>query len=244
MTNSQERLLITGASGKLGEALSPVFPKALTPSKQVFDVLSKTNVFSFVKKQRPRAIIHLAALTDINLCESNKRKAWDVNVVGTLNVVKACEKYAKDCYFVFMSSPGVFAGDTGNYNENSIPNPKNFYGITKLAGELIVNSSSLQTLIIRSNFIQRNKWPYKKAFSDRYGTYLFVDQLATAIKEVMAKKLTGIVHITSTKKMSLLEAARIINPHVKSTTMTGYSGAPLSIDLSLTSIRWKKYPFG
>jgi len=106
---------------------------------------------------------------------------------------------------------------------------------------MIVRSSNLTYLIVRSNFVPREKWPYEKAFTDRYGTYLFAEEVAKGIKDVLDERLTGIVHIVGDKKISMFELARITTPDVQQTTLKEYHGPPLTRDMSLDTIRWKKY---
>jgi len=234
-------VLITGSTGRLGKELIKFFPNALTPTRNELDVADSQKVDYYVKSHLPKIVIHLAAITDIRKCEENENLAWKTNVEGTLKIVKACEKFVSECYFVYMSTPCVFSGEEGNYNEDSIPHPKNFYGLTKCLAEMIVRSSNLTYLIVRSNFVPREKWPYEKAFTDRYGTYLFAEEVAKGIKDVLDERLTGIVHIVGDKKISMFELARITTPDVQQTTLKEYHGPPLTRDMSLDTIRWKKY---
>jgi dTDP-4-dehydrorhamnose reductase len=238
----KDKILITGSTGRLGRELIKQFQNALHPDRSEMDVTQKNSVELYIEKNKPTTIIHLAALTDVKKCEENKELAWKTNVEGTFNLVNAVIRFTPDTYFVYMSTPCVFSGEEGNYTEDSLPYPKNFYSLTKLLGEIIVRYSQLKKwLIIRGNFVPRSKWPYPKAFTDRYGTYLFADELAEAIKEVVDKKLTGIVHLVGDRKLSMYELAKITTPEVEPMTLKEYSGPPLTKDMSLDTIRWKKY---
>ena len=236
------KTLITGSTGRLGKELVKFFPKALTPTRNEMDITKKEMVDSFIRKHKPDIIIHLAALTGVRRCEENKRLAWKTNVEGTYHLVNAALTFTPDCYFIYMSTPCVFSGEEGEYYEDSIPHPKNFYGLTKLLGEVIVRYSSLKKwLVIRGNFVPREKWPYPKAFIDRFGTYLFADDLAKAIKEVVDNRLTGIVHLVGDRKISMYELAKITTPNVEPITLKEYSGPPLTIDMTLRSKRIKPF---
>lgn len=202
------------------------------------DLTDNEAVSRYIKTNKPELLLHCAALTGIRECEENKEKAWRVNVEGTENLVKACEDAARDCYFIYVSTACVFYGDKGNYVETDTPYPKNFYSLTKLLGEFIVKHSTLEKwLIIRTNFVAREKWPYPKAFADRYGTYLFADDLAKAIKRVADDNTTGILHVCGEEKISMFELAKITTPEVKPMTISEYVGPPLTIDMSLNSKR-------
>jgi dTDP-4-dehydrorhamnose reductase len=126
------------------------------------------------------------------------------------------------------------------YSETSLPNPANFYSLTKLIGETIVKSLS-NHLIIRTNFIGKKKWPYEKAFTDRFGTYLFADDVAIGIKEIHESKQKGIIHLVGDKIFSMYELAKITTPEIKPMTLEDYSGPHLTINMTLDSINWKKY---
>lgn len=232
------KILITGATGKLGEEISKIYPEALRPDIKEMDLTKTETVTSYVEKNKPDIVIHLAALTDIRLCEEEKELAFDLNVRGTALLIKECLKNNDKCYFVYISTACVFRGDRGNYSEEDIPYPKNFYSLTKLLGEFEVKCHDKEKwLIIRTNFVPRKKWPYPKAFSDRWGTYLFADDLVLAIKEVVDKKLNGIVHVCGDEKISMFDLAKITTPDIQPMTLDEYSGPALTQNMTLISKR-------
>jgi dTDP-4-dehydrorhamnose reductase len=235
------KAFITGSTGRLGRELVKIFPHSLHPEHKGFDITDKESVYKFIKENTPDLLIHCAALAGIRQCEENKELAWKVNVEGTKNLVEACER-CNNGYLIYVSTACVFFGDEGDYVEADIPYPKNFYSLTKLLGEFIVKYSKLKKwLIIRTNFVAREQWPYPRAFVDRYGTYLFADDLALAIKSVIDKKLTGILHVCGEEKMSMFELARITTPNVKPMKLNEYSGPPLTANMTLRSTRVKPF---
>jgi len=229
--------MITGGSGKLGRELVRFYKDSLHPSHRELDITDRSAVMEYVRENRPDVVIHCAALTGIRQCEENKELAWRTNVEGTENLVDACEMFVPGCYFVYVSTACVFYGDRGDYVETDIPHPKNYYSLTKLLGEIVVKRSRLRWLIARTNFVAREPWPYPKAFVDRYGTYLFADDLALALKSLIGQNMTGIVHVAGEEKLSMYELARITTPDVKPMTLDEYDGPPLTVDMSLRSIR-------
>jgi len=232
--------LVTGSTGALGSELKKKFVNALTPSHKELDITKKEQVFDYLKENGVDLIIHAAAITSVRKCEEEKELTWKVNVEGTKNLVDGLIQINLDGKFVYISTACVFEGHMGMYTESSIPYPENFYALTKLLGEQEVKRLP-NYLIIRTNFTAKKKWPYAKAFTDRFGTYLFAEDVAEGIKDVLNSDMEGIVHIVGDKKMSMFELAKITTPKIQPMTINDYSGPRLTMDMSLDTERWKKY---
>lgn len=225
----------------MGKELAKIYPGALTPTIEEMNLMDADSISGYISEHKPEIIIHLAALTDIRECERSKELAYKVNVLGTRDLIKTCLVFNKNCYFIYLSTACVFYGDRGNYSEDDIPHPKNFYSLTKFLGEIMVQcyGEEADWLIIRTNFVSREKWPYPKAFTDRQGTYLFADELVQAMKKVIDQRLTRIVHVCGKEKLSIYELAKITTPDIQPMTLAEYSGPPLTQDMTLIS---KKIP--
>lgn len=235
------KLLITGGEGRLGRELVKLYPNSWHPTHRELDITLPNVLKHYLDKKQPDTIIHTAALTKVAWCEQHKNLAYRTNVTGTENLVNAC---SSDCYFVYMSTACVFHGDRGYYIETDLPYPKNFYGLTKLLGEKAVEHSRLKHLIIRTNFVAEEPWPYPKAFSDRFGTYLYASDVAKAVKDLVAQEMTGTVHVCGEKRLSMYELAQLTSPDVDSLTLADYKGAPLTVDMTLSSKRIKPFKLG
>ena len=233
-------VLITGGTGSLGIELQKVFPENISPTHEELDITNKEQVKKIFQQNEIDMVIHTAAITKVRQCEDNKQLAWRVNVQGTKNLIDEIIHSKLNISFVYVSTACVFDGYSEMYTEESIPYPENFYSLTKLLGEFEVNQLPNST-IIRTNFVPRKPWPYEKAFTDRFGTYLFANQVANGILDVLKEKLTGIIHIVGDKKISVFELAKMTTPNIKPMTIKDYSGPPLTMDMSLDSKRWKKY---
>jgi len=231
------KILITGGTGKLGKELVKAFPESLHPTRQQLGLEAKTQVDKYTSEKKPDVIIHTAAVTNVSYCEEHRKEAYETNVEGTENLIKACVNHNSDCYFVLISTACVFRGDVGNYVETDLPYPKNYYSLTKLLAESAVEYSGLKSLVVRTNFVAREKWPYPRAFTDRFGTYLFASDVASAVKSVVQQKLVGIVHVAGDTKMSMFELAKITTPNIEPMTLSEHHGVPLTVDMSLSSIR-------
>ena len=236
------KVLITGGHGALGISLKNTFKDAFCPTHTEMDVTSPDSVNKTILGYKPDTLLHAAALVGIRECEENKQKAWLTNVGGTQNIVNALKKLNNNCYLIYMSTACVFAGEKEKYYaEDDIPDPKNYYSLTKLCGELVVGQYK-NTCVIRTNFVPKKQWKYPKAFVDRFGTYLFSDNVAKGIYDVYKKKETGIIHITGDKRISMYELALLAgSKNVGKMKLDEYDGPPLTIDMSLSTKRWKKY---
>jgi len=234
------KTLITGGSGLLGTELKKFFPNSLFPSHSVLDITNHEMVFDYFSKNEFDSIIHTAAMTSVRQCESEKKLSWSTNVVGTKNLIDATTEFRSNSKFIYVSTACVFDGHTGMYKESSVPYPENFYALTKLIGEQFVKNLK-NHIIIRTNFVGKQKWMYPKAFTDRFGTYLFAENVASAIREIFDANIEGTIHIVGDKKLSMYDLAKITTASIQPMTIDEYQGPPLTMDMSLDTERWKKY---
>lgn len=236
------KVLITGGSGDLGQELKKDFKGSFAPAHSEMNITNSKSVNKTILSYKPDVLIHAAALVGIRECEENKPKAWLANVEGTQNIVNVLKKLGNNCYLVYMSTACVFEGEKEKYyTEDDIPAPKNYYSITKLCGE-IASRQYKNTCIIRTNFAPKKQWKYPKAFIDRFGTYLFSGNVAEGIHDVCRKKPKGIIHIAGDRRVSMHELALLAgSKNIGKMTLKEYNGPPLTVDMSLSTIRWKKY---
>ena len=206
------------------------------------DITDAKSVNKAILGYKPDVLIHAAALVGIKECEEDKKKAWSTNIEGTQNAVNALKKLDNNCYLIYISTACVFAGEKEKYyTEEDVPAPKNYYALTKLLGEIVVRQYE-NTCIIRTNFVPKEQWKYPKAFVDRFGTYLFADDVAKGIFEVVKKREKGIIHIVGDKRMSMYELALLAgSKNVDKMTLDEYYGPPVTVDMSLSTTRWNKY---
>ena len=149
---SGKKALVTGSNGMLGTVLL----KKLTSNNTVeFDV-DITDSISVQKKlceEKPDIIIHAAAYTNVEDCETNPDKAYRVNTVGTQNLVNYC--IDKDILFIYISSTGVYGKEKKNesYCEFDNVNPTTIHHKSKYEGERIVQSHLSRYLILRTGWL-------------------------------------------------------------------------------------------
>jgi dTDP-4-dehydrorhamnose reductase len=138
------KIAITGHTGFVGSHLVEMF--GYEPI--VADILNEEELVSENGRIKPDIVIHCAAMTDVEECEKDPKKAFQVNVRGTLNIVNTF-----NVPIIYLSTDHVFKGNPKSWlpKENTKPNPINIYGLTKYSGEVIVKTSLHPTLIVRSS---------------------------------------------------------------------------------------------
>jgi dTDP-4-dehydrorhamnose reductase len=228
-------ILITGGSGRLGKALLAAakdYPEHIfsAPSHSELDITeSPLDMAGII--QWADTVIHCAAFANTFRGEIDRRECWNVNVGGTLNIVR-CHPFR----LIYVSTDYVFDGSRGNYREDDIPDPVNFYGLAKLMGEAIARTV-LNHLVLRAPFRDDPPWKYKRAFSDQWTSADFVSVRAPQILRAALTDLTGILHIGGPRR-STLELARMASPEVGEMSIAGV-GCPLPSDCSLDCSKWE-----
>jgi dTDP-4-dehydrorhamnose reductase len=232
------KLLITGASGLYGSKLAKL---ALSKGIEVYssdiqrlsvfgtfvklDISGKEKVEEAFKNIKPDVVVHAATLTDVDKCELNRELAWKVNVEGTKNIAQAAE--AAGSFLIYISTDYVFSGERGCYKETDIPNPINYYGLTKLKAEEIVQTQA-EYFIARPSVIYGSnpaagkvnfalwlietlrKGERVKIVTDQWNTPTLNTNLAEMTLEVVERRLTGIYHMCGVTRVSRFEFAQQI----------------------------------
>jgi dTDP-4-dehydrorhamnose reductase len=214
----------------LGSELKKYFNKAIYPTRDELDVTNVESIKDIFRKYNPSVVVHLAAYTDVALAEYEKSSCYQTNVIGTGELAK------RSPMFIYMSTEYVFDGERGNYHEGSIPNPVNFYSLTKLLGEFEATRAKRYS-IIRTLFKPR---PYKHNYvpNDMWTSGDYVDiigkKIALAISH--AKELPKVLNI-GTEKKNLAELAQ----RTREVYLTKRMALPLRLprDTSLDITLWR-----
>lgn len=197
------RVLVTGGTGLMGKTLHEllldpnIFDRQsmfnFVGSKQL-DITQYGQVKKVVEHERPDIILHLAAYTDVAMAEVEKRKCYAANVLGT----RYLAKFAK--HLIYMSTEYVFDGERGNYHEDDIPNPVNFYSLTKLLGEHEASKAKKFT-IIRTLFKPR-PFKHQTVATDMWTSGDYVDVIAAELVKALSisEHLPRVLHIGTGKK--------------------------------------------
>jgi dTDP-4-dehydrorhamnose reductase len=237
------KILVTGANGLLGQHLIQLLLTAtdwqvigtgkgpcrlpVTQNERFnyhpLDIADGVAAFNFYLETKPDIIIHAAAATQVDDCELNPVQCWDTNVTATRFLAEAAKKFRP--FFIFVSTDFVFDGTAGSYNETDTPNPVNYYGSSKVAGEKDVLQSGLDAAIVRTclvygnthdgsrsniiSWVKKNLSQHKqiKVVNDQRRTPTLVQDLAKGILLVAQKRATGIFHISGNEMLTPYDMA-------------------------------------
>jgi dTDP-4-dehydrorhamnose reductase len=234
------RILITGSNGLLGYKLvqllsgKPEVTTIATARKKPvdlstgiqfaeLDITNKAQTLSVVAAAKPDVVIHAAAMTQVDQCETEREKCWSTNVHGVENIIQACAQ--TNAHLVHVSTDFIFDGTYGPLDETAIPNPVNYYGESKLAGEKLIQESKINWAILRtvlvygvtpdmsrSNIVLWVKKSLEEGKSinvvnDQWRTPTLAEDLAMGCYLVAQQKANGIYHISGREMLTPFEIA-------------------------------------
>jgi len=242
-------ILVTGSNGLLGQKITSVILqqkqfKLIATSKGLnrfqiaegydyaeMDILDPSQVREVIVKYKPDAIIHTAALTNVDKCEAERELAYRLNVEAVHTLVAICEEF--NIQLVHLSTDFIFDGAAGPYDELGAPNPLSYYGLTKLEAEEVIKNSPckwaiLRTIIVygiigdknRSNIVLWAKDALEKGTSinvvnDQWRMPTLVDDLADCCLLAVEKDAYGVFNASGKEMMSILELVYRVADHWK-----------------------------
>lgn len=133
-----KKVLVTGSNGFLASRFSEYYKDKydiLPLSHKELDITNENQVYDLFKNNKIDIVFHCAAISDTGRCQREPKLAQEINVGGTVNIVKGCE--LNNSTLIFASSDQLYAGneEQGPYKEDIILRPNNIYGDTKLEAE-------------------------------------------------------------------------------------------------------------
>ncbi len=233
------RVLVTGGAGRLGRKLLPeLFWKGhevvaidvipIPPQENhhwkssALDITDSTAVDTYIQAIKPDVVINTVAMTNVDLCETEREKAYRINADVPAKLANICRKH--DIYLIHVSTDFVFDGKAGPYPESALPNPISYYGRSKLAGENEVLGENRHFAVVRTcvlfgyepetapDFVTwllsklRHSEPVK-IVTDQFSSPTLTDSLATGLRQMVEQTPSGIFHLVGKSYFSRFEMA-------------------------------------
>lgn len=235
------RILVTGSNGLLGQKLSSLFikngvtflatgvgenrnPLLSNHFYTSMDVTNSESITSVFNEFQPTHVIHGAAMTNVDACETDQTGCYSLNVEATRWLVDICS--LRNIHLTHVSTDFIFDGKDGPYREEDQPNPLSYYGWSKLEAEKIVQQGTmpyaiLRTVLVygttpnmsRSNIVLWAKGALEKqqpisVVDDQFRSPTLAEDLAQGCWLAASQNAQGIYNISGKDFMSILELVK------------------------------------
>lgn len=233
------KILVTGASGFVGGSVlaqapadwtihacsrSPLAGARPDVIHHALDLGDKEAVAKLVGEIAPDAILHIAAIANIDYAEANQAEAVAVNTETPGRLAALAERVG--ARFIFCSTDNVFDGESGNYNEDAMVSPVNFYGRTKVAAEVLVHEALENHVIARIALVigmpilgSGNSFLVKMIENLRSGREIQIPEneirspidvvtLGRSLVELVDHEFRGTMHLAGSTRLNRCEMAR------------------------------------
>jgi len=232
------KFLVTGSAGLIG---SQVIKDLTLENHEVYscyhnnksiygnplslDLTNQDKIIKTIQKIKPDSIIHLAAMINVDQCETQQELAYVINANATEILAKQAAQLG--AFFVYVSTDYVFDGKKGKYIEDDSTNPLGHYGKSKLKGEKALNKLASNWCIARTS-TPFGIHPDKKSFPiwikenleakkeipvlvDQFTSPTYVPNLSKMLVEIAKRRISGIIHTAGATRISRFELAVLIS---------------------------------
>ena len=246
------KILITGSNGLLGQKLLHKLRKDSSvqliatskgenrvSSKEGYtyfdlDITNNDAVAKFISIEKPQVVINTAAMTNVDLCEVEKKDCDALNVEAVRYLADACVKF--DAHLIQISTDFIFDGENGPYKEEDKPNPLSYYGLSKLKSEQVLQEHAVKWTVLRTiivfgvgenlskgNIVLWAKGALAKGdplniIDDQFRAPTLAEDLADICILAAKKKAFGIFNASGKDIMSIYEIVERIAKHYGNTT--------------------------
>lgn len=228
-------IVITGGSGRFGSVLKKNYQskKIFYPTKKELNIISAKSIEKYLKKTRPKILIHLAGLSrPMDEHEKNILKSIDLNIIGTANIVKICSKL--NIKLIYFSTSFIYPSKKGNHKEIDPILPINNYAWSKLGGESAVQMYK-NSLILRVCMTER-PFIHKKAYTNIKTNFIYHDEVAKILFKLLNQK--GIINLggktQSPFNFAKNQGLKVIKIYKKKNYKNNY---PINCSMNLNKLR-------
>jgi dTDP-4-dehydrorhamnose reductase len=241
------KILITGSNGLLGQKLlhklrQDSSVELIATSKEEnrvseqngytyfeLDITDQKQVTELIANRKPDVVINTAAMTNVDLCEDEKKDCDALNVDAVQYLADACEKI--DAHLIQISTDFIFDGEDGPYSEEDEPNPLSYYGLSKLKSEQLLQAHSVKWTVLRTiivfgvgeklskgNIVLWAKGALEKGdplniIDDQFRAPTLAEDLADICILAAKKKALGIFNASGKDIMSIYEIVERVAMH-------------------------------
>ena len=216
---NQPKILLIGSKGQLGQDLEQILPivgDLISVDRTQLDLVNPAMITSTIEGNKPDIIVNAAAYTAVDKAESEPELAHTINAIAPKIIAEATKKL--DAKLIHVSTDYVFDGTKNTpYVETDLTNPVSVYGKTKLAGEVNIEQTGCDYIILRTawvygvygkgNFLKTmlrlgKEKEELKVVIDQVGTPTYAQDIAQAIADLIGKilpknKIQEIYHFTN-----------------------------------------------
>jgi dTDP-4-dehydrorhamnose reductase len=208
---NKNKIVVTGGTGRFGKVLKnhDSKKKYLFPAKKELNILKINSINKYLKKTKPKYLIHLAGLSrPMSIHDTDIERSINLNIVGTSNIVNVCSLLK--IKVIYFSTNYVYPNIPGNYKEEDSVLPVNNYAWSKLGGECAVQMYK-NSLIIRACMTE-DPFIHKFAYSNMFTNFIFHKDFIKILEKILHVK--GILNIGGSAK-SVYNFAKKSNPNIK-----------------------------
>ena len=238
-------ILLTGTNGLLGQKLvAQLAPRAAAGELRVvassrganklaalfpqvpfvpLDVADAERVRAVLDEVAPTHVIHTAAMTNVDACETDRPACWRHNTTAVEHLAATCA--ARDIHLTHVSTDFIFDGAAGPYAEDAVPNPVNYYGVSKLAAEQAVRAAGGRWAIARTVLVYGTAHDYGRSnlvlwvrdalragktlqvVDDQWRTPTLAEDLAEGCLRIVDRDATGVFHLSSDELLTPYQMA-------------------------------------
>ena len=246
------KILITGSNGLLGqkllhklrqdfsvELIATSKGKNRVSNKDGYtyfdlDITNNDVVAQLIASEKPQVVINTAAMTNVDLCEDEKKACDSLNVEAVRYLADSCAMI--DAHLIQISTDFIFDGEDGPYTEEDEPNPLSYYGLSKLKSEEVLQAHNVKWTILRTiivfgvgeklskgNIVLWAKGALAKGdplniIDDQFRAPTLAEDLADACILAAKKKAFGVFNASGKDIMSIYEIVERIAKHYGNTT--------------------------
>ncbi len=221
------KILIVGANGQVGSAANQVLSEnkhneifALTHKD--LDISNRNDVFNLLTTIAPDVVLNAAAMTNVDLCESQVDEAFSINAFGVRNLAQCCEHL--DAHLIHLSTDFVFDGKiTRKYSEYDKTNPLSVYALSKLGGDQEALAYSKSTVLRvawvfgneKGDFFSwvldgLNSGSLDSLIDNQISTPTYNFDIAEVLSRCITSRLFGLINVANEGETTRLEMGQIL----------------------------------